>query len=201
MSDRTEEVTALYEKASSNKSELKKLADSLMDDTRRNRQIASEVLLMVARDDPSSVAEFIPVFIEALNRPEAQTRWQCLDILTMMVEKDARACEKAIPGAETALFDEDSGPARLAAMKFLCKFGATTALRSEKTWPLIDEGIQCYHGDTEFNEMLTALTEFSAGKLSAQVKQELNDRMAFDAANGRGTLKKRALQILENTKA
>ena len=34
-------------------------------------------------------------------------------------------------------------------------------------WPLIDEGIQCYHGDLEFNEMLTAITDFSKGKLAA----------------------------------
>ena len=30
----------------------------------------------------------------------------------------------------------------------------------------VDEGIQCYHGDLEFNDMLTALVEFSKGTLA-----------------------------------
>ena len=105
---------------------------------------------------------------------------------------------KAIPGAEAALFDEDSGPLRLAAMRFLCKLGATTEKRSEKVWPLIDEGIQCYHGDLEFQDMLLAVIDFSQGKLDGSVKSALADRMRFDAENGKGMLKRRAAQIIEN---
>ena len=103
-----------------------------------------------------------------------------------------------IVGAENALFDEDSGPLRLAAMRFLCKLGATTEARSEKVWGLIDEGIQCYHGDLEFQDMLVAVIDFSAGKLAPSVAEELAARMKFDAENGKGTLKKRATQIEEN---
>ena len=65
-------------------------------------------------------------------------------------------------------------------------------------WPLIDECIQCYHGDLEFQDMLIAVVDFSAGKLSSQVKEELAARMKFDAENGKGMLKKRASQIEEN---
>lgn len=83
-------------------------------------------------------------------------------------------------------------------MRFLCTLGATTENRSEKVWPLIDEGIQCYHGDVEFNEMLVALVDFSAGKLSPSVKKEFAARMKFDADNGKGTLGKRAGQIESN---
>ena len=108
--------------------------------------------------------------VDALNRPEAQTRWECLDVLTGLVEFDSRVCDKAVPGAETALFDEESGPVRLAAMRFLCRLGATTENRSERVWPLIDEGIQCYHGDMEFQDMLVAVVDFSAGSLSSRVK-------------------------------
>ena len=96
------------------------------------------------------------------------------------------------------MFDEESGPVRLAAMRFLCRLGATTENRSERVWPLIDEGIQCYHGDMEFQDMLVAVVDFSAGSLSSRVKGELAARMKFDAANGRGALKRRAAQILEN---
>ena len=35
--------------------------------------------------------------------------------------------------------DEENGFVRLAALRFLCKLGATTAMRSEKVWPLLDE--------------------------------------------------------------
>ena len=86
----------------------------------------------------------------------------------------------------------------VAAMRFLCTFGATTENRSEKVWPLIDEGIQCYHGDLEFHDMLGGVISFSAGKLSPTVKEELAARMKFDADNGKGQLKKLATQIEDN---
>ena len=50
----------------------------------------------------------------------------------------------------------------------------------------------------EFQDMLVAVVDFSAGSLSSRVKGELAARMKFDAANGRGALKRRAAQILEN---
>ena len=90
---------------------------------------------------------------------------------------------------------------RLAALRFLCKIGATTENRSEKTWPLIDEAIQCYHGDLEFGDMLVAVVEYSQGKLSDSVKAALAERMAFDAANSKGSLQRRAQQILDNVGA
>ena len=86
----------------------------------------------------------------------------------------------------------------MAAMRFLCRLGSTTENRSQKVWPLIDEAIQCYHGDIEFQEMLVAVIAFSEGKLADEVAEELKSRMAFDAKSGRGVLKKRAAQIVEN---
>ena len=40
--------------------------------------------------------------------------------------------------------------------------------------------------------------DFSAGKLAPSVKKELGARMAFDASNGKGPLKRRAQQIIDN---
>ena len=177
---------------------LAKLVEDLAVSVRRERQMAASALFLVAKSKPEALVGHLNSIIDALNRPEAQTRWELLEALTIMVDYDARTCSKAIPEAETSLFDEDSGPVRLGAMRFLCKLGATTANRSEKVWPLIDEGIQCYHGDLEFNDMLNALVEFSNGKLSDEVKASFADRMAFDAANGKGTLKRRAQQIIDN---
>lgn len=198
MTDRNETVKKAAEIALSDDEKLNMLVESLAVSSRRERQVSAAAIHLVAKSDPEKLVGHIDALIDALNRPEAQTRWEVLEALAMLVDFDARSCSKAVPEAETSLFDEDSGPARLAAMRFLCKLGATTQARSEKVWPLIDEGIQCYHGDLEFDDMLVALIEFSKGKLSDEVKTAFIERMSFDATNGKGTLKKRAQQITDN---
>lgn len=198
MADRNEEVKKLAEAALSSTEKLDELGEMLSVGSRRERQIAASAISAIAKENPELLVPYIDTLIDALNRPEAQTRWECLETLAALVDLDARNCNKAIPEAETSLFDEESGPVRLAAMRFLCKLGATTTNRSDKVWPLIDEGIQCYHGDLEFNDMLVALVDFSAGKLSDDVKKAFAERMAFDAANGKGTLQRRAQQIIDN---
>ncbi len=186
------------DKKTCEKKDLDELIEALSSGSRRDRQNAAHALAEASKEAPEVMVPYGNQLIDALNRPEAQTRWECLDMLTRLVEFDSRTCDKAVVGAETALFDEESGPARLAAMRFLCKLGATTENRSERVWPLIDEGIQCYHGDLEFQDMLIAVMDFSLGKLSSQVKEELTARMKFDAENGKGILGRRAAQILEN---
>lgn len=200
MADRNEEIKQLVEEMLSDEASVQKAVSKLADAPRRDRQIAASAINQVAQTDAALLVPHISQLIDALNRPEAQTRWECLEALAVLVEHDSRTCSKAIPEAEAALFDEESGPVRLAAMRFLCKLGSTTAARSEKAWPLIDEGIQCYHGDLEFNDMLMAITDFSAGKLSDEVKSQLAARMSFDATNGKGSLQRRAQAIIDNMK-
>ena len=48
--------------------------------------------------------------------------------------------------------------------------------------------------------MITAVLEYSTGKLSPSVKEALAERMSFDAKSGKGSLKRRAAQIIENVK-
>ncbi len=198
MSDRNAEIKARAEEALADDAKLTETVEQLAVGARRDRQNAASSLHHVAKADAAKLVPYTDKLIDALNRPEAQTRWEVLEVLTLLVPLDARTCSKAIPEAEASLFDEESGPVRLAAMRFLCSLGATTANRSEKVWPLIDEGIQCYHGDLEFNDMLSAITDFSTGKLADEVKAQLAERMAFDAANGKGSLKRRAQQIIDN---
>ena len=200
MSDRNADIKARADEAISNDKKLTETVERLATGSRRERQQAAAVLHLVAKTDAALLVPHVDELIDALNRPEAQTRWEALEALTLIVPLDARACSKAIPEAENSLFDEESGPVRLAAMRFLCKIGATTANRSEKVWPLIDEAIQCYHGDLEFNDMLAALIDFSTGKLSPDVKAAFIERMRFDAENGKGTLQRRAQQIIDNLK-
>ncbi len=198
MSKRAEEVRQAAEEAAGSKKLMKQHVENLESSSRRERQNSAAVLAEVARMDAALVVPYGSELVEALEKPEAQTRWEALDALTEICAKDSRVCDKALSGAENALYDEDSGPLRLASMRFLCTLGATTENRSEKVWPLVDEGIQCYHGDVEFNEMLLALIEFSTGKLAPSVKEEFAARMKFDADNGKGTLGKRAKQIEAN---
>ena len=198
VADRNEEINQLAQSMIDDPSKIEEVVSTLSEAKRRDRQVAAAALHQVAKADTPALVPHASALIDALNRPEAQTRWECLEMLTLIIPLDSRTCSKAIPEAETSLFDEESGPVRLAAMCFLCKLGATTAARSEKVWPLIDEGIQCYHGDLEFNDMLNAIIEFSEGKLSDDVKAALKERMSFDAENGKGTLKRKAQQIIAN---
>ena len=198
MADQEVTYEELLDGALRRKRDLEKLVHDLSGASRRSRQTAASVIAQCAKADPSRVAPHVAALVDALDRPEAQTRWECLEALVYVVDEDTRTCEKGIPGAEAALFDEDNGPVRLAAMRFLCRLGATTENRSEKVWPLVDEGIQCYHGDLEFNDMLTAVIDFSKGKLADEVKASLADRMSFDAENAKGALQRRAQQVIDN---
>lgn len=201
MTDRTDAVKRATEDALADNELLESLVEALSGASRRSRQQAASVLAGVSHEAPSKLAIHVSAFSDALNRPEAQTRWECLDVLTHLIDCDAAACESALDGAEASLFDEDSGPVRLAALRFLCKLGLTSEARAEAVWPLLDEAIRCYHGDLEFSDMLLAITEFSLGALPPLVKTALAERMKFDAANAKGSLKARAVQIVANVEA
>ena len=198
MSEKTQSTKELAEQVLQSKDLMEEVVSALAGPTRRKRQSASSVLAQASKINPEALVPYTNDFIDALNRPEAQTRWESLDVLTELVPFDSRTCDKGIAGAETALFDEDNGFVRLAAVRFLCALGATTENRSLKVWPLLDEAIQCYHGDYEYQDMLHALIAFSTGKLAAEVKQGLIDRVSFDAQHGKGALQRRSQQIVDN---
>lgn len=194
------DVKAQAEEAVGKDDKIAEFVGELDSSSRRSRQQAAAVLSQIAQIDPEKIQPYANELVDALNRPEARTRWEALDALTQLVAIESRTCDKAIPGAEAALFDEDSGPLRLSAMRFLCTLGATTENRSEKIWPYINEGIQCYHGDLEFIDMLASVIDFSNGKLAPEVKTALAERMSFDATNSKGQLQKRAQAIVDNVK-
>ncbi len=165
--------------------------------SRRERQNAAAILALVAEINPEVLAPHTSAFVDALNRPEAQTRWECLDVLTILVPYESRACEKAIAGAEGALFDEGAGSLHLSAFRFLCRIGRTTPTRSMKVWPLIEEAMQCYHGDFEYQDMLASVASFAAGKINPSVKEALKERVSFDARTGKGALRRCSQQIID----
>ena len=140
----------------------------------------------------------MPALIEALDRPEAQTRWEALDALAALATTCPEQLGDAFEGAETALFDEITSTLRYAAFRLLCVWGATSVERSREAWPILDEAIQCYHGDLEYRDMLGCLYEFSQGEIDAEVADKLALRLKFDAENGKGSyLKARSSEICE----
>ena len=97
MSDRQEAIAKAAEAALGDEEKLKSLVDALALDSRRERQIAASTFSVIAKNEPQILVDYIDNFIDALNRPEAQTRWEMLETLAILVEFDARACNKAIP--------------------------------------------------------------------------------------------------------
>lgn len=173
------------------------LVEELAGSSRRRRQEVAHKIATVAHADASMVTPFVGSLMDALERPEAQTRWEVLDALTALVDEHADEVAPAFEAAETALFDEDSAPVRLAGFVFLCRFGTTSEKRSDQVWPLLDEAIQCYHGDPEYRDMLVALLAFVQDAASAATKAALAERLKFDAENGASYVKSFSAQIIK----
>ena len=176
------------------------LVEELAGSSRRRRQEVAHKIATVAHTDASMVTPFVGSLMDSLERPEAQTRWEVLDALAALVDEHAEEVAPAFEAAETALFDEDSAPVRLAGFVFLCRFGATSEERSDQVWPLLDEAIQCYHGDPEYRDMLVALLAFVQGAASAATKAALAERLKFDAENGASYVKSFSVQIIQACK-
>lgn len=176
---------------------LEALVENLSSDQRRMRQFSAAAIKEVARKKPEILLPYVAEIADGLHRPEAQTRWECLETLSYVAHLDPPGLEEVIEGAETSLFDEDSGMAHLSALRFLCSYGSQSAKRAGQVWPLIEEGIQVYHGDPEFEDMLVSVESFAAGSIGKVVKEKVRKRMEFDANNYGGIVSKRATQIVE----
>ena len=85
---------------------LSALIDDLSSSSRRTRQLAARVVNLLAQREPEMLVPFIEQLVDALYRPEAQTRWEVLDALTLLAPGNAKECGAAYEGAESALFDE-----------------------------------------------------------------------------------------------
>ena len=188
------------ERAVKNKKYLEKLIDLLSGSSRSKRQQAASTILITAQMQPERLAEQSDAIFDALMRPEAQTRWECLRALACLVPTGLKLRKNEIALVEDALFDEDSGNVREAAFLLLCTYGATGKSASRHVWSLLDEAIQCYHGNPEFAAMLSSLIEFAKGKIDPEIKDALKKRMSFDAENGVGTHGMRSKQIVDACK-
>lgn len=176
------------------------LVSQLKGPRRRERQEASHELAEMCRENPDLILPVADALVDALGRPEAQTRWECLDALSVLAKEHPDEVASACEGAEDALFDEESAPVRLGAFQFLANFGATSPARSDEVWPLLDEAVQCYHGDPEYHDMLTALVDFVHGSISEKSRDSLVERVSFDADNGHGYIRGFSKEIVDAAK-
>lgn len=167
----------------------------LASNSRRERQEAAHEIAALALQNPEVVSEISEELIEALSLPEAQTRWECLDALSIIALRDPDLVLGGFEGAENALFDEGSAAVRLSAFRFLSRYGMGAPDRSRTAWTLMSEAVQCYHGDPEYREMLVCLLDFAHGDIDDSVRESLVDRMGFDAKNGRGVIRRYSTAI------
>ena len=193
MAEDIEEMEAAVEDEES----LEELVGRLADSGRRRRQDAAHRVAIIAREDAELLAPYIPDLIDALFRPEAQTRWEIFTALTELAPSHADECDPGFEAAEASLFDEGSATVRLASFIFLAALASTSPERSDAAWPMLDEAIQCYHGDPEYHDMLVSLLGLAKGNISDATAEALAARVAFDAENGVSFIKTFSAQILE----
>ena len=173
--------------------EIAGLIEELSGASRRRRQEVAHQLALTARAHPELMLPHVDALVDALSRPEAQTRWEVLDALSAVAETNADSAA----GAQASLFDDASATVRLAAFVFLTRLAESSPERSDEAWPLLDEAIQCYHGDAEYRDMLVALLALARGQASEATRAALADRVRFDAENGAGYIKALSAEILQ----
>ncbi|MCL2883670.1 MAG: hypothetical protein FWF30_04310, partial [Coriobacteriia bacterium] len=168
--DSNEDRFSVAEQAIADPDVLNQLVENLSTDMRRMRQFSAGALSVLSASHPQLLVSYASQLVDALYRPEAQTRWESLEVLARVAPLLPELDETAIVGAEASLYDEDNGTARLSAVRFLAAYGGLGAKQSLRVWPLLDEAIQCYHGDAEFQDMLIAVIGFASGDLDKEVK-------------------------------
>lgn len=176
---------------------LSALIDALSGPERRVRQFCAAAVREVSRQEPKLLVSRVNELVDALSRPEAQTRWEMFEVLAHVLGEDAGYAETALEAAELGLYDEASGTVRLSAFRFLSQVAIKRPDLAEDVWELLDDALQCYHGDPEFAGMLESLRWLLEHNQSSELRQRIADRMRFDAENASGFLLKEAKSLLE----
>lgn len=186
---------ALAERALAEDGFLATLVRALAGSERTSRARAAEAVHEVACREPAALRPFGTELVDALDRPEVQTRWEILGALEELAGVDARLLDKAIAPATVSLHDAESGVVRVAAFRMLAAYGATTAKRAQRVWPLLDEAVRAYHGDAEYPAMLAAVVILVEGAAPEDVRAAAADRFEADVSHPRGTVSRRAKQV------
>lgn len=179
---------------------LENLVTGLRSTRRRERQDCAHELVSRCSQNPEVALEHIRPLQKALTCTEAQTRWEVLNALAVLAPYDVKAVGKSFRDAETCLFDDESASVRLAACRFLVAYGSQTEKNSDKSWAVLDEFIQCYHGDPEYRDILKMMLTFAQAHISRKTRTAMKKRFEFDAHNSDGYINKFSVEIIEELK-
>ena len=168
--------------------DLEPLLEALSMESRLRRQEAARRLSLFAEHRKDDLKKSVDVLVDAMDRPEEQTRWQILNTLMVVGADDPELVSGAFEAAENALFEEGARASfsRLAAFRYFVMLGKSSPERSDEVWPLLDEAAQVYHGLPEYREMLVALADFAGGSISESSRKAVADRVRFDAQGRTG---------------
>lgn len=174
------------------------LFDALGGRSRKDRQNAAQVIAQIAAQSPEAIAPHADKLVDAMGRPEAQTRWQAIEALTSLVAQYPNQAAKGAETAEEALYDEESGMLRYTAFRYFAKLAGSSKENSREIWPLLEEALQCFHGDPEFAGMLDAIVDLvQSGDVDTDIYARIASSMTFDAQADKSPLARRAKDIIK----
>lgn len=180
---------------------LDELVQALSGPSRKERQNSAHEICLLAQTEPEALLPHLAALTDAVSRPEAQTRWEILDAFCALISLDCSHADGAVEAALDALYDEESGMLRATAFRFFTARAASGKKQAAQAWPLLDEALQCFHGDPEYLGMLDALIAFlEAGPVDRATAEAIVARMDFDAQNSKGRLGLRSRRIVELAK-
>ena len=171
------------------------LVSRLSSDKKSERTAAAKTVHEVSVASPESVQPHVDAMVAALDHAEPQTRWEILGALEEVARSSPKLLDKAVVPATACLHDTSSSVVRIAAFRMLAQYGGTSKRRAEQVWPLLDEALRCYHGDSEYPGMLAGLVLMVDGRAPAEVKQEAADLVEPDASHPRAAISRRARQV------
>lgn len=181
--------------AARNKKVMSKLVTRLSDASKVERSRAAKLVHDAACIDATRLEPHVDHMVAALDNPEPQTRWEVLGALEELALVKPMLLDKAVEPTTHSLHDEDSSVVRLAAFRLLATYGASSIRRAEKTWPLLDEALRCYHGDSEYPGMLTALAVLVEGRAPAPIVAEAAALVEPDASHPKATIARGARRV------
>jgi hypothetical protein len=194
-SDPAEEFAEEAQHAARNKKVMAKLVTRLSGDSKLDRARAAKLVHDTACIDAERLEPHVMQLVDSLSNPESQTRWEVLGALEEIARVKPMWLDPAVEPATHSLHDEDSSVVRLAAFRMLAYYGATSKRRGEKVWPLLDEALRCYHGDSEYPGMLNALAMLVEGRASETVKEEAGALVEPDASHPKAAIARGASRV------
>ncbi len=167
----------------------------LSSDKKADRAAAAKTVHEVSCASPEAVQPHVDAMVAALEHSEPQTRWELLGALEEVACSSPKLLDKAVVPATACLHDTGSSVVRVAAFRMLAQYGGSSKRRAEQVWPLLDEALRCYHGDSEYPGMLAGLVLMVDGRAPDAVKQEAADLVEPDASHPRAAISRRARQV------